>query len=284
MAAPTHGEGDRSLSARLRRAVLAAIDLCLARRALAGRERFQARFLVGTCLLSLALAVPNLAASMAVGLRLEAFLTAGLILSVGLQLGAFVLGAAVSTSVWTLLATLGGFLTAVPLTTRELHPEKLFWLVLLPLGALVLVGPRGDGADDGPARWARRAPVAAAVVALALGLLVILARDMGFMLAGASEEPPAFVAVNFTLFMVAASGVAFLYDLSVRQTEAELGQLRRALSMCSWCRKVRDDDAWVPLERYLAEHEHRDLDHDMCPACFERTFPALAAKTRPPRA
>lgn len=278
---PPATQVDRGVGRGVQRAVLAWIDAFLLKRPLEARERFQARFLVGACFLALIVGGLNLFASVAVGLRLEAVLTLGLVLSVALQLGTFVLGAPVSTSVWTLLATLASYLTAVPLTTLELHPEKLFWLVMIPLSALVLVGPRGDG--DAPARWARRAPLAFAVVALVLGLLIIAARHAGFMLAGASEEPPFFVAVNFSLFILATSGTAFLYDLSVRETESELSQLRRALSMCRWCRKVRDVDAWVPLEQYLAEHQQRHLDHEMCPSCFERTFPVVAGQTRPPR-
>jgi hypothetical protein len=275
--------GDVPFAHGLRRALLAVIDAAIGRRPLEGRERFQARFLWGASLLALLLACLNLAATLAVGLRVEAALTFGLIACVILQQVAFKLGARVSTIVWMMLATLGGYFTALPLTCKTLHPQKIFWLMLIPLMALVLVGPqRAD--REVPACYAR-APFIAALVALLLGLLTIVAHGAGFAMGDAGiEEPVSFVAFTFTLFVAATFGLAFLYDLSLRETDAEVSRLRHALKMCRWCKKIHDEDAWVPLEEYLAEHQEADLHQGMCPACFERTFAVVAAETRPPRA
>jgi hypothetical protein len=264
-----------------RRTLLAIIDACLSGQAVEGRERFQARFLISAGLLALIIASLNIVASLAVGLRVEAALTVGLVVCVLVQLVAFKLGARVSTMIWTVLATLSAYFTALPLTCRTLHPQKIFWLMLIPLMALVLVGPQRDD-RDAPVYWAR-APFAAALVALALGVLAIAAHSAGFALQETAEEPASFAAFTFALFVLATIGLAFLHDLSWRETEAELSQLRHALKMCRWCKKIHDEDAWVPLEEYLAERQDADLHQGMCPTCFERTFAVVAAATRPPR-
>ena len=50
---------------------------------------------------------------------------------------------------------------------------------------------------------------------------------------------------------------------------AEVTTLREILPICSYCRKIRDDeDAWHPLEAYLANHTGAQFSHGICPSCF----------------
>ncbi len=57
----------------------------------------------------------------------------------------------------------------------------------------------------------------------------------------------------------------------VEALEVALARVRRLeglLSICSYCRKVRDrGDAWRALERYVQEHSDARFSHGVCPDC-----------------
>jgi PAS domain S-box-containing protein len=65
----------------------------------------------------------------------------------------------------------------------------------------------------------------------------------------------------------------------VRQLQAALAEvrtLRAILPMCSYCRRVRDDENyWTSVEAYISEHTDTRFSHGICPACFEREVAPL---------
>jgi hypothetical protein len=236
------------------------------------RSLFVARVLVGASLLATVLALPSLALGVAYGDVPDSVVVCAYVLCVAVQLVAIRIGAPLPVLAWTLLLTLGGFLTVASLTTRELEHGEPFWLALIPLAARVLAGP---GSDDLGQAVPTPAPGATTLLAIALGIVIVAAHQLGLTF----DQPPALtprwgVGIDFTLFMVASFGLLFLYDAAVRESQTELGRLRRLLSVCAWCKRIRDDDeAWVPLERYVAAHERRDLSHGICPTCAAAVWP-----------
>ena len=51
---------------------------------------------------------------------------------------------------------------------------------------------------------------------------------------------------------------------------AEVQALRAILPICSYCRKVRDDeDYWQTVDDYIVKHTTTRFSHGVCPACFE---------------
>jgi len=72
------------------------------------------------------------------------------------------------------------------------------------------------------------------------------------------------------------------------ERERLVGELQRALSevktlqqilpICSYCRRVRDDENyWGSVENYVAEHTSTQFSHSICPACLAKHFdPELA--------
>lgn len=267
------GSIDRGVASpsRSRRAVLALLDGIHRRPAGDPQVRFQARFAVGASLLALMVAVPTLAVALVRADRPDAALTGSLIAALAAQLVAIRLRAPMAIMNWTLLATAGVFLVASTLVPGPLEPQQVFWLVLLPLAAHALAGPRGaDGrtASSG-------APLVMLGAVLAAGVALVLARDVGYTL-----DPSARVAAKLTLafdfvtFTLAAYGLVYVYDLSIREAHADLARLRQLLSVCAWCKKIHHQDDWIPLESYLRDHQRHDLTHGICPSCLERQIAA----------
>ncbi len=55
---------------------------------------------------------------------------------------------------------------------------------------------------------------------------------------------------------------------------AEVKALRAILPICSYCRKIRDDeDFWHTVEGYIATHTASRFSHGICPDCLGQHFP-----------
>ena len=61
-------------------------------------------------------------------------------------------------------------------------------------------------------------------------------------------------------------------DRLVRELQtalAEVKTLREILPICSYCRRIRDDDNyWDSVESYMARHANARFSHSICPSCF----------------
>jgi DNA-binding response OmpR family regulator len=73
----------------------------------------------------------------------------------------------------------------------------------------------------------------------------------------------------------------------------QLRQLEELLPICSYCKKIRDDqNYWQQMEGYINERTGSEFSHSVCPDCYQRVvLPELeklkaevAAGTRPPLA
>jgi PAS domain S-box-containing protein len=50
---------------------------------------------------------------------------------------------------------------------------------------------------------------------------------------------------------------------------AEVKSLREILPICSYCRKIRDDENyWHTVENYISEHTETRFSHGICPSCM----------------
>jgi hypothetical protein len=48
-----------------------------------------------------------------------------------------------------------------------------------------------------------------------------------------------------------------------------LRQIDSLLVMCAWCRQVRVDNRWMPLETFLKEQNAITTTRGLCPDCYE---------------
>jgi len=63
----------------------------------------------------------------------------------------------------------------------------------------------------------------------------------------------------------------------LRNALADIRTLQGLLSVCSGCRKIRDDaGAWMPLEKYVTEHTNARVTHGLCPDCLRVYYPDVA--------
>jgi PAS domain S-box-containing protein len=61
---------------------------------------------------------------------------------------------------------------------------------------------------------------------------------------------------------------------------AEVKTLREILPICSYCRKIRDDENyWHTVENYISEHTSTLFSHSICPNCMTTVVEAQLEKT-----
>lgn len=68
----------------------------------------------------------------------------------------------------------------------------------------------------------------------------------------------------------------------LQEALAEVKTLREILPICSWCRKIRDDENyWHTVEGYISTHTSTRFSHSICPSCMANEFdPPLAESKR----
>jgi hypothetical protein len=173
------------------------------------------------------------------------------------------------------LALLCAFFAVECLQTTALDWAQLKWLALLPMITLFLCDPAPSLAHGRtslvPLWWG-----VGLAVALAAGIV-------GANLAGWTAgipQPPAAVAdvaglglVDHALFVASVAGLVAMHQRSLRKATDEVRVLRSLLSMCSWCRRIGDDEeGWVTVERFMEKKGDAQLTHGICPDCARKTF------------
>jgi hypothetical protein len=59
----------------------------------------------------------------------------------------------------------------------------------------------------------------------------------------------------------------------LRAALAEVKTLRGFLPICSYCKRIRDDENyWHSVENYLSEHTNTQFSHGICPACYPKVI------------
>jgi len=62
-------------------------------------------------------------------------------------------------------------------------------------------------------------------------------------------------------------------NTKLEQSLQEIQTLRGLLPICSWCKKIRDDEGlWQQTEDYIAGHSAASFTHGVCPDCAKKQF------------
>jgi len=63
---------------------------------------------------------------------------------------------------------------------------------------------------------------------------------------------------------------------NLKKAMAEVNTLRGILPICSYCKRIRDDDGhYHQMESYIHEHSDADFSHGVCPECAKEHFPDM---------
>ncbi len=61
----------------------------------------------------------------------------------------------------------------------------------------------------------------------------------------------------------------------------EIRQLHAILPICSYCRRIRqDDDTWISIEKHIKQKTDTAFSHGICPECYESHVKPAIVKLR----
>jgi hypothetical protein len=79
--------------------------------------------------------------------------------------------------------------------------------------------------------------------------------------------------INAGIDLIVLAGFAVLVDRVAQQTRAllrEVTLLRGILPICSFCKKIRqEDNTWEHLEIYITKRSEAQFSHSVCPDCLK---------------
>jgi len=52
------------------------------------------------------------------------------------------------------------------------------------------------------------------------------------------------------------------------------------LSLCSFCKKIRSGNEWIPIERYITDNSEVEFTHCFCPLCAEKHYGVKLSEIR----
>ena len=62
----------------------------------------------------------------------------------------------------------------------------------------------------------------------------------------------------------------------LQKTLAEVKTLRGFLPICSYCKKIRDDNGyWSQIEAYIRDHSEAEFSHGICEECAKKYYPDI---------
>lgn len=81
--------------------------------------------------------------------------------------------------------------------------------------------------------------------------------------------------INYTESLLETFLVAALAVIVVTMTNRLLERIQHLegiLPVCSFCKKIRVEDQWVPIEVYIRDHSEVEFSHSLCPECREEHY------------
>jgi len=90
------------------------------------------------------------------------------------------------------------------------------------------------------------------------------------------------IVLGVTLFFKVTNPILDRLSSTVEQLRKALGEvktLRGILPICSFCKKIRDDDGyWNQVEVYVKERSDADFSHSLCPDCAQKHYDDSSSK------
>jgi K+-sensing histidine kinase KdpD len=86
--------------------------------------------------------------------------------------------------------------------------------------------------------------------------------------------------INTGIRLIVLVVFAVLVDRTAQQTRAlqrEVTLLRGILPICSFCKKIRqEDNTWEHMETYITKRSEAQFSHSVCPDCLKVHYPDFA--------
>jgi hypothetical protein len=92
--------------------------------------------------------------------------------------------------------------------------------------------------------------------------------DLPHKLFGAPATPINYIESSFETIIISALAilVIILIDSLLKRI------LTGILPVCSFCKKIRVDDHWIPIDTYIRDRSEAEFSHGICPQCAAENY------------
>ena len=98
--------------------------------------------------------------------------------------------------------------------------------------------------------------------------------DIPCLIFGAPATP-----INWVEGIIETVGIIILSVIIIVISFRILSKIRYLegfLPVCSFCKKIRVKNEWIPIEVYLSEHSDAVFSHGFCPECMKKHYPEFS--------
>jgi hypothetical protein len=94
--------------------------------------------------------------------------------------------------------------------------------------------------------------------------------DLPHALFGSMATPPNYSESIFETVLIIL--LALIIILLTHKILKRLKFFEEILPICSFCKKIRSESIWIPIEQYICSHSKTDFSHSLCPECAEKYY------------
>lgn len=94
--------------------------------------------------------------------------------------------------------------------------------------------------------------------------------DLPHALFGAMATPPNYSESIFETILILL--LALIIILLTSTILKRLNFFEGILPICSFCKKIRSENVWIPIEQYISSRSEADFTHSFCPECMEQNY------------
>jgi hypothetical protein len=118
----------------------------------------------------------------------------------------------------------------------------------------------------------RKSIITVQLVGLALVILVNWLDDWFDLPALFGTTIVAVVFVQTVITTVICVALAIWLTIHTSRVVKRLTQVEGLLPVCSFCKRIRVENKWIPIERYVSERSEATFSHGFCPECGEKYY------------
>jgi hypothetical protein len=82
------------------------------------------------------------------------------------------------------------------------------------------------------------------------------------------------ICIEVIIFISVVSLETYFFRKLIRKIKI----LEGFLPICANCKKIRNQDQWEQIEKYISENSLARFSHSLCPECLEKLYPDLLEK------
>ena len=97
--------------------------------------------------------------------------------------------------------------------------------------------------------------------------------DLPYVLFGAPATPINVAECITETVVISILGIIVL--LTTLHLLRQIKVLEGILPVCSFCKKIRSHDEWIPIDNYVRDHSEAEFSHSVCPECAQAHYGEL---------